>query len=232
MGVKNGECLICSAPLEYLQIQTEMECFYCHQIHKSNTRCINGHYICDSCHEKLGLYVIEDVCMNTSSRNPVAIMQEIIQSQHIHMHGPEHHVLAGSALLAAYHNAGGQLDRKACLEEMRNRASQVPGGVCGMWGACGAGISTGIYISLITGASPLSTEPWGMANEMTARSLEAIGRIGGPRCCKRGSYTAILQAIDFTSGKLGIQMEKPEQIRCGQYQKNNQCLGRRCPYHP
>lgn len=231
-GEKNEECLVCSAPLEYLKAQTEMECHYCHKKFMSNTRCINGHYICDSCHGRMGLYVIEEICRNTKSRNPIAIMKEIIGSPHIHMHGPEHHVLVGSALLAAYNNAGGGLDLVRCLKEMQNRGSQVPGGICGLWGACGAGISTGIFISLVTGASPLSGREWGLSNRMTSQSLEAISRTGGPRCCKRDSYTAILEAARFVTLHFGIQMELPEHVVCGHFHKNTQCLGAGCPFHP
>ena len=71
-------------------------------------------------------------------------------------------MLVGSALLAAYKNAGGELDLDAALEEMRNRGAQVPGGICGLWGTCGAAVSTGIFVSLITGASPLSGKEWGL----------------------------------------------------------------------
>lgn len=224
------ECLVCQAPLEYLEQQQQMECYYCHQKFWSNSRCVNGHYVCDSCHEAIGLRVIRKHCLETTSKNPVLIMQQLIQSPHIHMHGPEHHVLVGSALLAAYHNAGGQLDLPQALEEMERRGSQVPGGVCGLWGACGAGISAGIFVSLVTGSTPLGGENWGQSNRMTARCLEAIGQIGGPRCCKRDSYTAILQAVDYIA-ELGLaRMEKPERLVCGMSARNNQCIGQRCPY--
>ena len=48
-------CLVCGAPLEYLQSQIEMECTYCHKTFMSNARCVNGHFICDSCHEQMGV---------------------------------------------------------------------------------------------------------------------------------------------------------------------------------
>ena len=73
-------CLVCGAPLEYLQSQIEMECTYCHKKFMSNARCVNGHFICDSCHEQMGLRVIEDICRHTDSRDPVAIMKKIILS--------------------------------------------------------------------------------------------------------------------------------------------------------
>ena len=44
------ECLICKAPLEYLNEDIEMECELCHKKEKSKTRCINGHYVCNECH--------------------------------------------------------------------------------------------------------------------------------------------------------------------------------------
>ena len=164
-------CLVCGAPLEYFPSQIEMECTYCHKTFMSNARCVNGHFICDSCHEQMGLRVIEDICRHTDSKDPVAIMKKIILSPYIYMHGPEHHVLVGSALLAAYKNAGGELDLDAALEEMRNRGAQVPGGICGLWGTCGAAVSTGIFVSLITGASPLSRKEVGaFAMRLTSKN--------------------------------------------------------------
>ena len=41
------ECLICKAPLEYLNEDIEMDCALCHRKEKSKTRCINGHYVCN-----------------------------------------------------------------------------------------------------------------------------------------------------------------------------------------
>lgn len=226
----NEECLICKAPLEYLNESVEMECVLCHKKVLSKTRCLNGHYVCDDCHTK-GLDHVISICLNENSRNPITIMDRLMTQPFCHMHGPEHHVLVGSALLTAYKNAGGDIDLPKMLIEMQNRGRQVPGGVCGFWGACGAGISSGMFVSLISGATPLSVEPWGFANRMTAKSLNAIGEIGGARCCKRDSYLAILAAIDFVAEHFGIQMEKTE-IICQFSNKNNQCIGNRCPFHP
>lgn len=226
----NEECLICKAPLEYLNESSEMECVFCHKKVLSKTRCVNGHYVCDECHTR-GLDTVISICLEETSRNPVEVMNRLMMQPFCHMHGPEHHVLVGSALLTAYKNAGGDIDLPKMLIEMQTRGRQVPGGVCGFWGACGAGISSGMFVSLISGATPLSVEPWGLSNQMTSQSLNAIGEIGGARCCKRDSYLAILAAIDFVAEHFGIQMEKPE-IICQFSNKNNQCIGNRCPFHP
>ena len=40
------ECLICKAPLEYLQQDEMMECAICRKTEPSKTRCVHGHYVC------------------------------------------------------------------------------------------------------------------------------------------------------------------------------------------
>ena len=42
------ECLICKGPLEYLTEDIEMECEICHKKENSKTRCVHGHYVCNS----------------------------------------------------------------------------------------------------------------------------------------------------------------------------------------
>ena len=115
------------------------------------------------------------------------------------------------------------------LLEIEERAKEVPGGACGFWGACGAGISSGMFVSIISKSTPLSTEPFALSHRMTAKSLEAIAAVGGPRCCKRDSYLSILSAVDFVKENFGVEMEKSD-IVCTRSAKNNQCIGKRCPF--
>ena len=222
------ECLICKAPLEYLESDIPMECEICHKKENSKTRCVNGHYVCNDCHTQ-GLDSIIGLCMKETSKNPIAIIEKMMAMSFCHMHGPEHHVMVGSALLAAYKNAGGDIDLHSALIEMMNRGTSVPGGACGFWGACGAGISSGMFISIISKSTPLANEPFALSHKMTAKSLEQIGEIGGPRCCKRDSFLSILAAVDFVKAHLGVEMEKPEVV-CHFSSQNNQCIGKRCPF--
>ena len=222
------ECLICKAPLEYLKSDILMECEICHKKESSKTRCVNGHYVCNNCHTQ-GLDTIIGLCMKETSKNPVVIIEKMMALPFCHMHGPEHHVMVGSALLTAYKNAGGNIDLHGALIEMMNRGKSVPGGACGFWGACGAGISTGMFISIISQSTPLSNEPFALSHKMTAKSLEKIGEIGGPRCCKRDSFISVLSAIEFVKEYFGIEMEKVEVV-CHYSAQNNQCIGKRCPF--
>lgn len=224
------ECLICKAPLEYLDRDEMMTCALCHARQHSKTRCVQGHFVCDACHTA-GMDEIIAVCLDSSSANPVEILEAMMSLPSCHMHGPEHHVMVGAALLTAYKNAGGDIDLPAALYEMQSRGRQIPGGACGYWGACGAGISTGIYVSIVLKSTPLAREAWGLANQMTAAALQAIGTNGGPRCCKRDAYLAIQEAVRLTKEKLAVDMTL-DKITCTRSPLNNQCLHTACPFFP
>jgi len=223
------ECLICKKKLVYLQNDELMECVYCHKKELSKTKCINNHYVCNECHMK-GIDKVVSFCLETKSKNPLEILTNLMDQEYCHMHGPEHHILVGVALLTSYYNAGGKINLKESINEMLIRGKQVPGGACGFWGACGAAISTGMFISIITESTPLKIEPWGLSNKMTSKSLASIGEIGGPRCCKRDSYLSVLNAIEFVKENLNVEMEVND-IKCHYSSFNNQCIGKRCPFN-
>ena len=227
----NDECLICGAPLEYLEHDTLMECVLCHRQEPSKTRCVKGHYVCSECHTA-GMDSIIALCMAETSKDPIAILEKMMSQPFCHMHGPEHHVLVGAALLTAYNNAAPdtmKIDLQSSLLEVMSRGRQVPGGACGYLGACGAAVSTGIFMSVVTSNTPLSTDTWRLCNLMTAKALEQVALNGGPRCCKRDSYLSILTAVDFVKEHLGVEIEKTE-VTCSRSRINNQCLGKKCPF--
>ena len=63
------ECLICGAPLEYLEAGQEMECALCRKKEISRTRCVHGHYVCGECHTA-GLDAVVGLCQREASADP------------------------------------------------------------------------------------------------------------------------------------------------------------------
>ncbi len=174
------------------------------------------------------------LCLKDTSRNPIEILERLMSQPECHMHGPEHHMLVGAALLTAYNNClpdSAKMDMKSALAKVVERGQQVQGGACGYMGACGASISTGIFMSIVTRNTPFSTDTWRLCNLCTSRALEQVAMNGGPRCCKRDSYLSILSTIDFVKENLGVEMAKPE-VRCSRSQINEQCIGKKCPFSP
>lgn len=230
MAKNVGACLVCGKPLKFYETARPMKCVYCGKVFESNAACEDNHYVCDTCHSKKGVESILNYCINSSSKNPLEMLIEMMRDPYIYMHGNEHHIMVGAALITAYKNAGGDVDIKEALEEMKKRGSKYPGGSCGFWGCCGAAVSTGMFYSIVTRTAPLSGRSWGDGNLMTSKALQAIGEIGGPRCCKRNSITAILAAVEFVKENLGISMELPKDYYCEHSSRNKQCLGKACPY--
>lgn len=226
--MKDG-CLICSAPLLYLESERLMECAICHKKEDSKACCEGGHYVCNECHTK-GIDAIYSVCINDTSKSPIEVLERLMALPFCHMHGPEHHVMVGAALLTAFRNAGGDIVLTDALVELMKRGKQVPGGVCGFWGACGAGLSSGMFVSIISHATPFTIEPFALSHKMTAASLSRIAEVGGPRCCKRDSYLSIEAAIDFVNAHWGIAMDK-RVVKCKHHNKNGQCIGGGCPFY-
>ena len=112
------ECLICKAPLEYLVADEQMECALCGKKELSKTRCREGHYVCNDCHTQ-GIDTIFGLCLNEKSCNPVEIMNSLMALPFCHMHGPEHHIMVGAALLTAYKNAGGAIELPTALRDKK-----------------------------------------------------------------------------------------------------------------
>lgn len=223
-------CLICGSPLVYFSdIRKPAKCRLCGKQAETNVICEHGHFICDECHEKAAARSVLKSAADLDSKNPVEILTYMFKTPAVYMHGPEHHILTGAALLIAYCNAKG-IPQSTMLNEMIARGSQVPGGTCGFWGCCGAGPSAGIAYSIIAQTTPMSSTEWGNANLLTSKVLAEISRYGGPRCCKRTSYIAVRTASEFISSHTETRLEIPEKIQCSFSPQNSECLKEHCPF--
>ena len=169
--------------------------------------------------------LIKQATLKATSKDPVEIAHAVTEKDFINIHGPEHHFLDGAAFLAAYRNAGGEID------ELAKRTIKMPGAMCGYWGICGSVASVGAALSVIHGTSPLSTDEYYKDNmEYTSSVISRMAEIGGARCCKRNAFLALSCAAAFVKSKYGIPMECAE-IHCDFSPKNAQCLGNKCPFH-
>lgn len=176
--------------------------------------------------------LIVAACLEQTSPSPYQVFRNIAQQDFVRMHGPEHHVLDGAALLTAYRNAGGDIDLPSALAELMSRGLQMPGAMCGRWGVCGAVASVGAALSILEQTGPLATDDsWGSHMQYTSCALEKLSRIGGPRCCKRDAYIALQTAVDYVHDRFGVSLQK-DNISCEFHARNAQCLGTRCPYFP
>ena len=149
------------------------------------------------------------------------------------MHCPEHHYLTAAALLAAYRRLNGdekqQLDHDLAIA--LGRARNVLGGFCGFYGACGAAIGAGIFLSVFTNTTPYSTDTWQDTTGITAFCLQRISDLGGPRCCKRVCYTAANAAAEYMREHFQLDAKLPDELKCHRHDRNKECIKEQCPYY-
>ena len=174
---------------------------------------------------------IVEACLQKKSKNPLDIFYNIAHMDFVRIHGPEHHVLDGAALLTAYYNAGGKMELQTSLHELMKRGLQMPGATCGMWGVCGAVSSMGAALSIIDGTGPLSLDSsWGKHMEFTSKALCSLSQVGGPRCCKRDAFLSFQKAIEYINENYNVELES-SRIECCFSEKNEQCIKERCPFY-
>ena len=224
-------CLLCGKPLVYFGQTRQLRCAICGKEAAANCACEDGHFVCDSCHEASSIAFFVPLLLAATEKDPLALFEQVVALQQVHMHGPEHHVIVPCVLLSAYRNNGGAIDLEKALREAVRRASQVPGGVCGYWGVCGAAAGAGIYMSILLGSNPVHTDAWPIPQRLVADCLNTIADVGGPRCCKRTGRLAIMRAAAFTEELLGVGMPLGK-VSCRYFRANRECLYRDCPFFP
>jgi hypothetical protein len=221
-------CGVCGKPLIYGTESVTMSCVYCGKPFNAQIFCPEGHYVCDSCHKQEALEILKEVVQNSTSTDPIEILESVMSHPSVPMHGPEHHVIVPVAIIAAVSNAGYSLPDKA-IEKAIARSEKVPGGWCGSHGACGAGIGIGIAVSVLTEATPLTGKQRSLANKATVSALSKMID-GHPRCCKRASRKAIEAAICFLRDELKISLNRKKPVKCRYSARNPQCAKSGCSY--
>ncbi|MHA2182443.1 MAG: DUF5714 domain-containing protein [Promethearchaeota archaeon] len=232
---RSDKCEVCGKNLIYATNQKDskdLTCEFCKKVFNTNIYCEQSHYICDSCHSTEPIEVIEKICEKSKIKDPFELADLIMKHPNFKVYGPEHHVLTPTVILTSLRNnsilkPNGDEISFFDIKEAIRRASKIPGGWCGFYGSCGAGMGTGVAISIFTGATPSTDKPRSQANEMTSRSLAKIAD-NLEHCCKRSVKISISEALIFLREKFEIKLEYILE-NCVFSDINNKCERERCP---
>ena len=175
--------------------------------------------------------IIEDIKLEKGC-NPVRIFKNMAKKEYISIHGPEHHILDGACILTAFYNAGGGIKLEESLQKISREGLRMPGAMCGLWGVCGAVASVGAALAIIDGTGPLTDDgTWGEHMKFTSEAISELGRINGPRCCKRDAMIAFKNGIEYINAHYDVTLEFEAQ-ECEFSDQNKQCLREKCPFFP
>jgi len=230
-------CDICGQSLDYatqLEKRKDLTCYFCGQVYSTNIFCPNDHYICDACHTSEPIKILTQFCHTTALKDPFTIADQIMKHPKFKLYGPEHHVLTPAAILTALKNTGikkpnGKPIKVSDIDEAIRRASKIPGGWCGFYGSCGAGMGSGVAISVFTEATPSTDKERTLANQMTARSLNKIAD-NLEHCCKRSVKLSICETLEFLRERFNLELKySPKQ--CEFSKVNPKCVKTKCPMY-
>ena len=223
-----SNCMVCKSPLVYGNEVKEVECFYCKTKASSSVTCKEGHYVCDKCHSKEALQVIEQICQASKQTDMMELFRTIREHPSIPKHGPEHHAMVPAIIVTAYRNLGNEIPKNA-LKTALSRGSTVIGGSCGFMGMCGAASGVGIGFAILLEASPVTSTSRMMAQQVTHKVLGEIAKYEAARCCNREVWTALTLASKFSEEFLKVHLPTTEEVKCDQKRFNQYCYGKECP---
>jgi len=223
-------CLLCKKPMS--PSSKIVTCCFCGGREKADYACPDGHYICEDCRVASPDRLVKKVCEATQETDPMKIAIPLMKHPAIQIHGPEHHYLVSSVLLAALRNLGEFKIDDSAFDKAISRGKRILFGSCGFWGVCGSAAGVGIAVSIATNATMMSDKERSLSMQATSEALAEIAKIGGPRCCKASTFRAIETASRFFERKFGIKFSSLEDPRPCYFKVPNgkECLGERCPY--
>ena len=187
--------------------------------------------------EERSFLAITDCCKeyfhSPQGRSPFDAALKVMEDANFPMHNFAHHYLVPAVLLTAVYVKQNIPEEKFFhdLQAVEARAKNVLPAFCGFYGACGAAVGCGIFMSVWTGTTPLSKDSWSLCNRSTAGALAAMADMGGPRCCKRNTFTALRFMKSYLLRQMSLEIDLPEKIKCEFSRFNKECLESDCPYY-
>lgn len=224
--------MACGSPLSYLEKAEDLECDYCGQTGQGYIKCPNGHYVCESCHNRGALKMIEDIIFSSASTDPFEIAGDAMSLPGLPMLGCEHAYIAGGVLMAALKNMGIKGVADEGIKEVFNRTKrQAHGGYCGLTGVCGIAPAIGACVAVLTGSRCGKDEEQRLTMEAVTRVSRAITDLTGPSCCKAYTWASLSVATDYLKERFGINLSGDRNIICKDSVKHpHGCRETKCPY--
>jgi hypothetical protein len=232
--VRTEHCFVCGLELEYLDRTRDLTCSVCGSKEPGCIRCPQGHYVCERCHNKGLVSVIEDTALNVSSTNPLEIAEMLMALPELPMLGCQHAHVAAAALMVAVMNEGSHYVTHMDIEEVfRRTARQAIGGYCGLTGVCGILPALGACFSVLLGSKCGRDAEQRLTMKAVTEFSKAIAEQTGPSCCKAYVRASLSAAIPLLKRHAGVSVPgKDTVIECRQSQRHpHGCRKARCPYY-
>lgn len=223
-------CRFCGGTLKALPNAIGARCMMCGERGRTRVWCTAGHFVCEQCRGDEMMVLLEQLLSRPRTTDPVVTFLQMRENPDFPMHGPEHHPLVAAAFLLAYHDQHGEPSWATILDTLQSAAHELPGGSCGYWGACSAGLAIGMAYCAILGSTPTEGGPRSVAHQVVSRILARLGEFVGPRCCRRECLAALQVGCELSAAMLPHPVRTGYAGSCEQAADNPECLAEGCPF--
>jgi hypothetical protein len=235
-GKKTKHCMVCGLALQYLHYSEDLVCTYCGAKEQGSIRCEKGHFVCEACHRKDAMTVIEEIALTTRLKDPAEIAELMMSHPGLPMLGCEHSFIAAGALMAALKNSpygAGKITTTEIREVFYRTSKQAMSGYCGLTGVCGIAPALGACFSSFLGSRCGSDTEQKITMEAVIRVMQSIADLTGPSCCKAYVRNALRVAVTFMGERFGILLPFNEtSIMCTHTTEHpHGCREEKCPYY-
>ena len=230
---KTENCMICGSPLLYLDRAQPLDCAYCGKLENGYVRCLQGHYLCEACHNAGSMRMIGDIVFGTTSKDPVEISEIMMNHPKLPMLGCQHaYIIAGAFLAAIKNNHSGKVTDEDIQEAFRRIEKQAIGGYCGLTGVCGIVPAIGACFSVLLGSMCGKDIEQKKTMKAVTQVAKVIGDLTGPSCCKAYVRASLGEAIQFLEENLQITLPiHDSSVICTHSTKHpHGCRESKCPY--
>jgi len=172
---------------------------------------------------------VRELIEHNTSTDPVEVFLRLRKELDAPMHGPLHHVMAPLAFLMAYRAKWGEPSVEA-IEKAATEATELKGGICGFWGACGAAVAMGISYATLLDSTPIRGEARGRSQAVVAEAMKRLAVLRAARCCRRDSLVSLEVACELSAELLPHPLETSFREDCDQVNTNRECLHEDCPW--
>lgn len=225
-------CVLCGDDLLKLENKLINRCDFCGKTGKISHECKSMHMICEDCMRIPVTEYIEAACLNYKGIDPIELAVQIMNSPVIKMHGSEHHFIVPAVLLSCVHNLKKTEENlKDKLAKALDRAlAETPNKCAYHGGSCGAAFGTGVFLSIYLGRELYDEDEWSVSTSIVADSLKKVAEHGGPRCCKRDTYFALMASAEFLRDKFAVVLPISE-AKCTFSHRNHSCGKEECDFY-
>ena len=228
--------MVCGFPLHYLGNAEILVCTYCGANEHGHVKCKEGHFVCEACHRKDAMTMIEEIVLTTRLKDPAGIAELMMSHPGLPMLGCEHAFIAAGALMAALRNSpygGGKITSTDIHEVFQRTKKQAMSGYCGLTGVCGIAPALGACISSYLCSRCGSDAEQKITMEAVIRIMQAIADLTGPSCCKAYVRNALRVTVAVLGERFGILLPLHEpSIVCSHATKHpHGCREAKCPFY-